>query len=332
MRRYLAFDLETVEPFPDEGDWRDVRPLGIGCAAAYATDLNKPMAWFGRNEDGTIRERLTRDENARMVKQLLKLTKRNPQHPEKEPYTLLTWNGLGFDLDILAEESGLERECQQLALGHVDMMFHIYAKLGYPLGLGKAAKGMGTPGKPEGMDGEKANSMWREGDRKPVIDYCTQDVLATLALAETCMKRGYLSWTSNRGNRRIFEIEGEWMPVKRANNEPRPDTSWKPDARSSSPRPTGWCRTCSPPSATWRYRDNYESSTTTISCCALPHPNRYSTKVVASAKMLPKTREAATWAEASPRWRSRNLWRQSGTGTDRHPRRTKGGFSTNSPR
>ena len=38
---------------------------------------------------------------------------------------------------------------------------------------------------------------------------------------------------------------------------------WKPDARSSSPRPTGWCRACSPPSATWRYRDNYESSTTT---------------------------------------------------------------------
>ena len=25
---------------------------------------------------------------------------------------------------------------------------------------------------------------------------------------------------------------------------------WKPDARCSSPRPTGWCRTCSPPSAT----------------------------------------------------------------------------------
>ena len=40
---------------------------------------------------------------------------------------------------------------------------------------------------------------------------------------------------------------------------------WNPDARSSSPRPTGWCRTCSPPSATWHcYRrqlrklDNYD--------------------------------------------------------------------------
>ena len=33
---------------------------------------------------------------------------------------------------------------------------------------------------------------------------------------------------------------------------------WKPDARCSSPRPTGWCRTCWPPSGTWRYRDNYD--------------------------------------------------------------------------
>ena len=30
---------------------------------------------------------------------------------------------------------------------------------------------------------------------------------------------------------------------------------------------------------------------------ALPHPNRYSTKVVASAKMLPEIREAATWTK-----------------------------------
>ena len=29
---------------------------------------------------------------------------------------------------------------------------------------------------------------------------------------------------------------------------------------------------------------------------ALPHPNRYSTKVVASTKMLPKTREAPRWS------------------------------------
>ena len=229
MRRYLAFDLETVSPFPEDGDWRKARPLGIACAAAYASDRPSPMIWVSRDEDGAARERLSKEENSLMVRQLVQLTTRDPRAPEREPYTLLTWNGLGFDLDILSEESGLERECQELALAHVDMMFHIYAKLGYPLGLAKAAKGMGTPGKPEGMDGLTANRMWREGDREPVIAYCAQDVNATLALAEACINKGYLMWTSNRGNRMILELDGEWLLVRRAINEPRPDTSWMTD-------------------------------------------------------------------------------------------------------
>jgi hypothetical protein len=37
-------------------------------------------------------------------------------------YTLLTWNGVGFDLDVLAEESGLLETCRTLALAHVDTM------------------------------------------------------------------------------------------------------------------------------------------------------------------------------------------------------------------
>ena len=74
---------------------------------------------------------------------------------------------MGFDLDILAEESGMTEQCQQMALNHVDMMFHFYATLGYPWGLDKAAQGMGTPGKPEGMNGALANEMWNNGDRLP---------------------------------------------------------------------------------------------------------------------------------------------------------------------
>jgi hypothetical protein len=35
-------------------------------------------------------------------------------------YTLLTWNGVGFDLDVLAEESGMLAECKRLALAHVE--------------------------------------------------------------------------------------------------------------------------------------------------------------------------------------------------------------------
>ena len=148
-----------------------------------------------------------------MVAQLTALT-----DPEQTPttFTLLTWNGLGFDFDILAEESGMLDECRRLALGHVDMMFHIYAHLGYPLGLSKAAKGMGTLGKPEGMDGEIANRMWQDGERMPVISYCAQDVHATLALARECEKQRHLQWTSNRGNSMSYDLAIGWLTVREA--------------------------------------------------------------------------------------------------------------------
>jgi len=40
-------------------------------------------------------------------------------------YTLLTWNGLAFDFDVLSEESGDFDRCRDLALNHVDMMFQM---------------------------------------------------------------------------------------------------------------------------------------------------------------------------------------------------------------
>ena len=80
---------------------------------------------------------------------------------------------------------------------------------------------------------------------------------------------------------------------------------WKPDARCSSPRPTGWCRTCSPPSGTWRCRDNYESSTTTTSCCwttwgTCPKGPR---SPRCSSRSSPNATNAGPWA-SRPTWSS----------------------------
>ena len=63
-------------------------------------------------------------------------------------HTFVTWNGLGFDLDVLAEESGLFDCCRALALAHVDMMFHVLCRLGYGVSLDAAARGMGVTGSP----------------------------------------------------------------------------------------------------------------------------------------------------------------------------------------
>ena len=226
MRRYLAFDIETARPFPENRDWRSARPLGIACAAAYGTGDQRPRAWYNRSPDGEIQPSLTRQQAQSLVNQLATLT--DPEKPP-EPFKLLTWNGLGFDLDILAEESGMIDECRQIALNHIDMMFHVYCTLGYPLGLDKAAHGMGTPGKPEGMNGALANDMWNSGDRAPVIQYCAADVRSTLALARECEKQRRLQWTSNAGRTRFFNLADGWLTVREALEIPEPDRSWMTD-------------------------------------------------------------------------------------------------------
>ena len=131
MTRYLAFDIETAQPFPEDHNWRSIRPMGIACAAACGQGDQRPRAWYNRSPDGEIQPSLTRQQAQSLVNQLTTLT--DPEQTS-EPYTLLTWNGLGFDLDILAEESGMTEQCQQMALNHVDMMFHILRHPGIPPG------------------------------------------------------------------------------------------------------------------------------------------------------------------------------------------------------
>ena len=89
---------------------------------------------------------MDREELALMVRQLAAL----------QGFTIVTWNGLGFDFDVLAEESGLPRECAETGLDHVDMMFHVLCKLGHPLGLDAAARGDEGGGQSRG-DGRRGS-------------------------------------------------------------------------------------------------------------------------------------------------------------------------------
>ena len=230
-RKFLAFDIETVKQFPDNSDWREHRPLGIGCAAAVASDLQQPLTWYTTEPDGSIALQMSEQDAATMVQDLQRYT--------KQGYTILTWNGMGFDFDVLAEESHLHDLCRTLALNHVDAMFHVFCQLGYPLGLSTVAKGMGTQGKTEGMDGKQATIMWANGQRQPVIDYCAQDVAATLDVAKAIESAGQLKWTSRSGRTQNMRLPRGWSTVQQAMQTPQPDTSWmtQPILRTSF---TGW--------------------------------------------------------------------------------------------
>ncbi len=216
--KYLAFDIEIARILPEGvGDWSRYRPLGISCAATYPSD-GDAVLWFGKTSSGEYASKMNVDEIRELVKHL--------EDQVSAGYVILTWNGLGFDFDILAEESSMVRNCRTLAINHIDMMFHVFCLKGYPLGLDKAAKGMGLRGKPPGMSGEMAPRMWAEGRFQEVLVYVQQDVLTILELAYAVDIRRDLRWLSNSGRQQILPLPSGWLTVKEAQMLPLPDTSW----------------------------------------------------------------------------------------------------------
>ena len=218
-RRYLAFDIETAKDVPGEDfNWRPHRPLGISCAATLTSDSSEIQLWYGKTADGTPAGRMTRDDVAALVQYLCKMV--------GDGFTILTWNGLGFDFDILAEESSVAESCRECALAHIDMMFHIVCALGYPVALDKGAQGMGVAGKPVGMAGYKAPKLWAEGRHKEVLEYVSQDVRIAMQIAQAAEKQRRFEWITRKGTKSKMPLPNGWLTVREALGLPQPDTSW----------------------------------------------------------------------------------------------------------
>ncbi len=232
VRKYVAFDIETAKVVPEHvRDLKAHRPLGISCAATYSDAEDGPRLWYGRTGSQTPAGQMSRADAGELVGFLVDAVQNGA--------TVLTWNGLGFDFDILAEESGMLEECRQLAVGHVDMMFHAFCELGYPIALDRAAQGMGLPGKSSAVPQHMAPQYWADGRTEEVLDYVSGDVRATLELARTCEKQRKLRWVARSGKARDFSLGSGWLSVEAAMRLPEPDTSWMNDAMPRS-RFTGW--------------------------------------------------------------------------------------------
>lgn len=219
-RKFLAFDIETAAMLSEEQfqDWKKHRPLGITCIAAQPSDAPAPRTWDSRQSGDGSSGRMGPQQLAEFVNYLKQMT--------GQGYTLLTWNGLGFDWDVLAEESGCASICRDLAHDHVDMMFHVLCARGHPVALDKAAQGFRIPGKPPGMAGFRAPLMWSEGRFQEVLDYVAQDVRITLCVAAQSEEKSVFRWLTSKGSLSSMPLPGGWLPVSAALGLPQPDTSW----------------------------------------------------------------------------------------------------------
>jgi len=226
MKRYLSFDMETAKVLPaDTKDLLQHRPLGIACATAVAEDdTTNSFRWNGWDISKRPANQMTPKEAEQLVIDLMDLSAKG--------YTLLTWGGTSFDFDVLAEESGRVNECASLAKNHVDMLFHIFCSLGYPVSLQKAAEGMRLSGKKTGISGALAPSMWAAGQYEEVLEYCMRDSNLTLQIAKQCERSRQFAWITQRGTTRQLALPNGWLTVQEAYHLPLPDISWMEDPKS----------------------------------------------------------------------------------------------------
>lgn len=230
MDRYVAFDLEIAKEIPETAkDWMDARPLGISCAATLDSEGNLVLwhssMFMGLDEDEPYAPQMSVPYCRFLTCYLLGMRSLG--------FRVLTWNGLGFDFNILAEECAdlqCERHLIDLALDHTDLAFAMFCEKGFMIGLDLAAKGMGLLGKIEGMHGSLAPQLWKQGRKaqEEVLRYVAQDVRTTAELCQCIEERKNLRWVSPSSRRPShWRLSGDRIPtVREALNLPAPDTSW----------------------------------------------------------------------------------------------------------
>lgn len=230
-KKYAAFDIETAKVLPGSvGDLKSHRPLGISCAALWGTDQGEPELFYSQTFEGSPAPRMSQQDASALVDYL--------EQKVEEGYTIVTHNGIGFDFDILAEESDRFSACRRIALEHVDMMYHFFCGKGFPIALDKAAEALNLDKKSD-IDGSRAPKLWKEGRYERVLEYVGQDCRLTLQVAEKSEESGYISWITRKGAMRRFELPSGWLSVEKASELPKPDTSWMDNPWKRS-KFTGW--------------------------------------------------------------------------------------------
>jgi hypothetical protein len=234
----VAFDLEIAKEIPEGEELMAHRPLHITCAAA-CNHIMRDHIWHSGRGPARYSSWMEPTMAQNVADCLYKWHSRGA--------TIVTWNGLGFDFDILAEECQSQEHKDRLievALGHVDMGFQMLCEKGFMCGLEAAALGMGLPGKLEGVTGAQAPAMWKQGvwEQEKVLAYVRQDVFTTMRVYQEILKTGKLCWVTKKGTVSKWTPtlkDGRMLTANECLELPLPDTSWM-DAAWPREKFYGW--------------------------------------------------------------------------------------------
>lgn len=226
----VAFDLEIAKEVEGD-DWSQFRPFGITCAALRFEDGVSVVEHGGKGLHNYA-PCMTSHHVRKFIARLW---------AHRNDWTIITVNGLGFDFDVLAEESQdtfftednerYHEACVELAMNHIDIGFQMFCERGFMIGLNAMAQALGLPGKTEGMSGDKAPTLWAQGQEEKVLEYVEQDVITTLDVYEEIPKQRKVRWITKAGTPAKYPWEpeirdGRLLTVRECLELPLPDTSW----------------------------------------------------------------------------------------------------------
>lgn len=233
--QYQSFDIEIYYPFDQVQD-EDFR---ISCASVFGrqdgrtTDI---IRFFNGQELGIPQPGyMETDEVDELVIYL--------RDSVKEGDKILTWNGLQFDFKVLARYTSMPEIVVDIALNHhIDMMFEVFCRKGFMLGLDAACVGQSVEGKGD-IHGDLAPHLWQDNPqglidagrpdlaeidpdrrRKMCLEYVVSDTKISAILFEELMKKKRLNWTAKSGRANWVTYTG--LSVKECLALPTPDTSW----------------------------------------------------------------------------------------------------------
>lgn len=115
---------------------------------------------------------------------------------------LLTFNGVSFDMRLLSywcTDPDLKNCCVSLTMDSVDPCFQMLCERGFPVGLQAMCAGAGLPGKSgSGCTAPEDFASACPSRVAAMFAYCMNDVDATLALYEECLRTLSIAWITKK--------------------------------------------------------------------------------------------------------------------------------------
>ncbi len=254
LNKIAAFDIEIVNEYDTDMQLQEQLPLGVSCIGVASTS-NTPNVKTVFHEyypgchhnakPGEVGGAMEPADIKRFIDHLLSL--------HWSDYTIVSWNGMGFDFEVLAYESDTYEVLSQIARDHWDIMFQVLCIKGFPVGLTSCSKAFSVGEKAEGISGADVPKLWAAGitgkdirtmeamgtqpaeikqllkegveARQKVIRYVRGDALLTLDVAKAILMSGELRWITQKGKRNSIS-PFKPLSAMESNRLPYPNTSW----------------------------------------------------------------------------------------------------------